>query len=541
MSLKEMTRRSFMAIAAMAAFSTALDWRKIGALASRMGPKKDHPAVVIGAGLGGLCCGAYLARQGVPVTLVEQHAVPGGYATAFGRGRFTFEVSLHGTSIHNNAASRILDNLGVLSRIRLVPLPEIYRLKAPGLDISVPQRDPEAFVDRVAAYFPKERAGIRSFVEEMLDLSEEVDRLHRKGGRFVRLLFPIQYRRMWKIQNRTLEDYMADHLKAPELRGVLSSLWGYYGLPPSRLSAFYYANATGGYLREGSYYIRERSQNLSSALAEAIEESGGRILYGTAVERILVKDGAATGVSLADGRSLPARIVVSNASALDTFRRLVPGEAVPSGYAGRLGSFRPSISSFIVWLGLKAELRGRIQGCGIHVGTGRGPEADYRSCLEGEVEKGPCSVSVYDNLWEGYSSPGTSTRMVLFLCGYEPWRRFEADYRKGEKAAYEKEKERWAEVLIRRAEAEVIPGLAGRVEVREAATPLTNWRFTRNPEGAIYGFEQSVENSFMNRIDNRTPIRGLYLASAWGNPGGGYAGVLRAGERAFEQIMEDGA
>jgi phytoene dehydrogenase-like protein len=48
-----------------------------------------------------------------------------------------------------------------------------------------------------------------------------------------------------------------------------------------------------------------------------------------------------------------------------------------------------------------------------------------------------------------------------------------------------------------------------------------------------------MDNAFMNRIDNRTPVKGLYLASAWANPGGGFGGVLRAGERAFEQIMED--
>ena len=139
MTRQGISRRSFVSITAMTALAMALDWRRINAYAAKMGPQKDYPTVVIGAGLGGLCCGAYLAKQGVPVTLVEQHSIPGGYATAFDRGRFTFEVSLHGTSINNNATARILDNVGVLKRLRLVQLPEIYRLKAPGLDIAVPQ------------------------------------------------------------------------------------------------------------------------------------------------------------------------------------------------------------------------------------------------------------------------------------------------------------------------------------------------------------------------------------------------------------------
>lgn len=541
MSKQGRSRRSFVSITAMTALAVALDWSKISAFAAKMGPRKDYPSVVIGAGLGGLCCGAYLAKQGVPVTVVEQHSIPGGYATAFDRGRFTFEVSLHGTSINSNSTARILDNVGVLNKLQLIRLPEVYRLKAPGLDIAVPQQEPEAFIALLSKQFPGEERGIRSFVSEMVGLSEEVEQLHGRKGKFIKILFPLQYRKMWNIRNKTLADFLKDHVKNPELQNVLSSLWGYYGLPPSKLSAFYYANATGGYLRQGSFYIKERSQNLSDALANAIEGHGGKILYNTEAEKILMKDDAVTGVVLSNGKTLPARTVVSNASALSTFRHMVPEEAVPTDYAKKLEGFKPSISSFIVWLGLNYELRGKLRGCGIHVSSGRGPEADFVSCMKGEVDRVSFSVSIYDNIYEGYSKPGTSSLMLLCLCGYDPWRRFEKDYREGIKVDYEREKARWTDVLIRRAEQEVIPGLSSMIEVREAATPLTNWKFTRNPAGAIYGFEQSMDNAFMNRIDNRTPVKGLYLASAWGNPGGGFGGVLRAGERAFEQIMQDWA
>jgi prolycopene isomerase len=357
----------------------------------------------------------------------------------------------------------------------------------------------------------------------------------------VKVLFPLQYRKMWAVRNKTLAEFMGEQVKDPELQSVLTSLWGYYGLPPSKLSAFYYANATGEYLRQGSFYIKERSQNLSNALAQAIEAHGGKILYKTTAEKILVKDGAVTGVALSNGKTLPAGAVVSNASALTTFGGMVPKEALSPGYMKKLESYKPSIASFIVWLGLNRELRGKIEGSGIHVSSGRGPEADYESALKGEVDKGSFSVTIYDNNYEGYSEPGTSSLMLLFLCGYEPWRRFEEDYGKGVKREYRKEKDRWTDILIRRAEKEVIPDLSSMIEVKDAATPLTNWRYTRNSGGAIYGFEQSMDNAYMNRLDNRTPIKGLYLASAWGNPGGGFAGVLRAGEQAFEKIMKDRA
>jgi prolycopene isomerase len=525
----------------MTAASFALNWKKIEAYAAGMGPKSNYPTVVIGSGLGGLCCGAYLSKFGIPVTVVEQHEIPGGYATSFDRdrGKFVFEVSLHGTSINNNPAARILKNLGILKELELVELPEIYRLKGQNLDILVPQRDPEAYIRLLAQHFPSEEKGIRGFVGEVVGIAEEANKLHMKEGKFFKPFFPIQYRRMWNVRKKTLADLLNDYVKNTALQNTLASLWGYYGLPPSKLSGFYYAVATGDYLKNGSYYIKPRSQDLSNALAKAIETQDGKILYGTSVEKILVKNRAVEGVALSGGKALPARAVVSNASVLDTFKKMLSQELVPSDYQKKLEEYRPSISSFIVWLGLNKELRGKIKGYTIHVSSGNGSEADYQSFLKGEVDRGSFGVTIYDNLFEGYSRPGKSTLMLLFLTGYEPWRKFENDYKAGRKKVYQEEKERWTNILIQRVEKEVVPGLSSMIEVKESATPLTNWRFTRNPEGAIYGFEQSMNNAFMNRLNNRTPIKGLYLASAWGNPGGGFGGVLRAGETTFNMMMED--
>jgi prolycopene isomerase len=506
-----------------------------------MDGKRQYQTVIIGAGLGGLCCGAYLAKSGVPVTLIEQHSIPGGYANSFNRaqGKYCFEVSLHGTTIHQNAVERILDNLGVLKSLELVRLPEMYRLITPTCDILVPQRDPKGYARILSDHFPAEKEGIACFVESIIGLAKEADQLHQRQGKFVKRLFPLQYPRMWKVRNQTLADLIDGEIKDPELKNVLSALWTYFGLPPSKLSGFYYANAIGGYFKDGSYYIKPRSQHLSDALARVIKENGGKILYNTRVTKIQLQDGAVAGVMTEAGLSIEARAVVSNISAITTICDMLPAQAVPATYLQKIQNYCPSLSSFIVWLGVNRELRGKIKGSGIHVSSGRGAEADYAFCLKGEIDKGSFIVNLYDNVFERYSRPGTSTLMLLFLCGYKPWREFEADYRAGRKDAYRKQKEAWTATLIQRAQEVVIPGLGDMIEISEAATPLTNWRFTGNLEGAIYGFNQSMDNAYMNRIENRTPVKGLYLASAWGNPGGGYAGVLRGGEKAFQEMMQD--
>ncbi|MBE0558684.1 MAG: NAD(P)/FAD-dependent oxidoreductase, partial [Proteobacteria bacterium] len=306
-----MSRRSFLQISAMTLAVLPLDWGRMAAIAATMGPKKDYPVVIIGAGLGGLCCGAYLAKFGIPVIIVEQHFIPGGYATSFDRasGKFTFEVSLEGTSIHDNASARMLKELGVLDKIQIVEIPEVLKMKGPDFEIAVPQRDPNGLITQLSKYFPQEKEGIRGIVQEMVGIVDETIRLEEKKGTFSN--FPAEYPKMWNVRNKTLADLLDAFVKNPALKNALSAQWDYYGLPPSRLSGFYYAVAFGEYMRNGSYYIKPRAQALSDALADTIEASGGKILYGTEAERILVKDGAAAGVVIEGGKTLPARAVVS--------------------------------------------------------------------------------------------------------------------------------------------------------------------------------------------------------------------------------------
>ena len=51
-----------------------------------------HDAIIIGSGIGGLTCGALLAKNGLDTLILEQHFKPGGYVTSYKRNNFIFDV-----------------------------------------------------------------------------------------------------------------------------------------------------------------------------------------------------------------------------------------------------------------------------------------------------------------------------------------------------------------------------------------------------------------------------------------------------------------
>ena len=545
---RPITRREFLLLTGATTGALAIDWIGLNALAAQIGPKKKLPVVVIGGGLGGLSAAAILARQGFPVTLVEQHDRPGGYATAFQRaaGRFSFDVSLHATSgVSSGPMREVFKQAGILNKVEMVELPELCRIITPDQDMVWPQRNPEAIIDQLSRAFPAEIKGIRGFFDEILGVLDEAMKPFDRDSWWERIIFPITHRRMWAIRNKTLADVIDTYIRDSKLRHILSVFWGYYGLPPSQLSGFLYAIATASFLRFGGYYVKSRSQDLSYALIDAIEEAGGRVLLETEAVGIAMKEGAVSGVQLKDGRNIGAKAVISNASVPATIKML-PQEAVSSPssdkvrkYLNKLGTYRPSLSTFIVWLGLNKEIRGKVKGYEIFAGQNYDPEESYQGCLACDPKRSGIGIAIYDNIYSGYSKPGTSTVTVMMLSGYEPWRPFEADYLAGRKEAYLKKKARITEELIDLAEELSIPNLRAMIQVKESATPLTNLRYTKNPEGAIYGYEQSLDNAYMNRIKNTTPFKGLYLASAWGGDGGGYHPCLQAGLKAYMALIKD--
>lgn len=543
MNNKNLLRRDFLKSVLAGIPLAALDWESFPRGKSGDKGADAYDAVIIGAGLGGLSCAAAFARQGFKPIVLEQHSKPGGYATTFRRpGGFVFDASLHSTTVgERNGLANLIPGFPEIEDVKFKLHPSLFRLIYPDFDFRIPQKNPQAFLDTLCGFFPQEKEGLNALFDDMKGVAGDIGRYQSIQGSPNMATFAKDYPFLFRTFSKTWGQVVDARLKDAKAKAMVSFCAGYYGLPPSKLSCFYYAVPTYGYLTQGGYYPLGKSQAISDALVKFIEARGGKVLLRTSVDGIVTKDHAAIGVRASDGKVYGGRVVVSNANAYDTVHAMMPGEAdFLKDYLGRMDRYKVSFSLFQIFLGLKKDLvrEAGVADSEISFEPGYDLEEEFTRMGEADPETCGYGLTCYDNVVPGYSPAGKNTITFTVAQNYDYWQKHEAAYRRGEKEAYRKDKERMADVLIRRAEEKLLPGLSKAIEVREVSTPLTNWRYTRNYRGAVYGWDQTLDNSGPRRMAQKTPIKNLYLAGAWTNPGGGYSAVIPSGLACFAEIMK---
>jgi prolycopene isomerase len=482
------------------------------------------------------------SRAGRPVGGGEprEEGPLGGAARAPQRAGRLRHVALHelsgiGPPERRGSLWHYLDALGVASRVDFLPVPELYRSVLPDLDLVLPP-GVERYEDTLCQAFPHEAEGIRRFLGRVHQVARDLGALERDLGRPLPELLrrlarePARLATAARYLPATWGQVLDRDVSDPRARAVLSQYWGYFGLPPSRVSFLYFAIGLHGYMVQGPAYVNGRSQALASAFVRVLEEHGGRVRFNCGVRRILVEHGRAAGVVTEHGDELRAKAVLSNADPITTCRDLLDGGA-PAAFERSLEHRTVAPSSFNVYLGVNATAESLGLRCHENfVST----TADFEAVAAGmRTLDAPQTtlVTCYNAVDPGISPPGTCEVVLTTLYDGAAWARLPA-------ARYDETKHRIAGAMLDAAEG-LAPGLRDAVEVLEIATPLTNMRYTSALGGSIYGFDATAHDHTVLRPGHRGPLPGLYFAGAWTQPGGGFEPCMISGRMAAGAVHAD--
>jgi prolycopene isomerase len=460
-------------------------------------PGYDYDAVIIGAGISGLVCGCYLAKAGMKVLIVEKNAKPGGYCTSFKRGEFTFDACAHslGSLRDDGNIKAILRELDIERNLEIKRYDPSDIIFCPDYKVNF-WNNLDRTIDELQKQFSRESVNIEKFFRFLNDC---------KGTSFI------------PLRHITFQTLLDNYFKDNKLKSVLSlPIFGNAGFSVSKITAFSAVTIYKEFLLDGGYYPKGGMQKFPDLLLKRFKELGGQARLSTIAKKIKINDNAIEGVVIDNDEFLSAKFVISNADARQTLLAMIGSELIPGEMSDLLNGMIPSLSMFILYLGIDKDFEQLPKGSSIwflpHYDIGK----MFLDAVEGNIDK-------LDWFLLRISEDGNS--ILRFVNSPFMVKRY-----------WEENKKRLIDEYIKKTE-RLITDLSKYVVFKDAATPDTLNKWTLNYEGAAYGWAGMASQFMVNGFYRNNPIRNLYLTGHWATLFHGIPGVAYLGRETARTII----
>ena len=528
------------------------------------GNSDSRDAIIIGGGHNGLVCAWYLAKAGLKVTVCERRSVVGGASVTeeFHPG-FRNSVAAYTVSLLN---PRIIADMGLAGHgLRIVerpisnflPLEDGRYLKLGGGQART-QAEFAKFSAKDAAAWPAYSAMLDEVADALRSLAEQTPpnfgdglagmlRAVRQGRQMARL--PMGARRnLLDLFTESARSFLDRWFESDAVKAALGfdAIVGNFASPDTPGSAYVLLHHCFGEVngKKGAWgHAIGGMGAITGAMRKAVEALGVEVLTDAPVESLLVENGNAAGVLLADGRRLVAPIVASNLNPTLLFGRLVAPADLPADFRAAMAGYRNGSGSFRMNVALSelpsfTNLPGKAMAEHHQSGIVISPSLDYMdrayqdAKTDGWSEKPIVEILIPSTLDDSLAPPGQHVASLFCqqFCPSLPGGR-----------SWDDAREAAADTIIDTIEA-VAPGFKQSVLGRMILSPLDLERKFGLIGGDIFHGQLSLDQMWTARpvlghASHRAPIKGLYMCGAGTHPGGGVSG--NPGRNAAREILRD--
>jgi len=505
-----------------------------------------YDIVIIGSGIGGLTCACLLSGRGKKVLLLEQSSRLGGCCASYELDGHRFDVGAIFV-LYKELYERFFEMMGLKleDHINMKLLDPVYDMRfRDGTSMLMPM-DAFKTAEEISLFAPGDSQGWLEFCKQMKRIWETAKILVDKPFPSLEEFGTPKHlaKTAWNLKIlkaipailgvifTNQEKVNKKYFKDKKTLTIVSFENLFAGIPSNRINGIF---AVMSYLAHEGYWYPEGGMGaIPEALARIARSNGTEIKMKSLVKKIIVENKRAVGVILEDGEQIPARVVISNASAIPTYLDLVGRENLPVRFAKAIEGYTLSIPAPMVYFGLKdkpPEVR-------CHFTVMVPPPEQLNAYWDEYYAEGllpPIADTPHGLIAPSMTFPDMAPpeKFSLGLLAAGPYR---LKYH-----SWDDIKPAFIEESLAHLARTFSPKITSLVEAKDMRTPVDFERELLLPEGSIYGLEMSIPNMGPFRPSWRSPvIKNLYLTGASTNPGGGVPLVMLSGINASACLIRD--
>ena len=521
----------------------------------------SYDAIIVGGGHNGLVNGAYLARAGLKVLIIERRHVVGGAAITeelrpgFHFTSFSYALSLLRPDIVHELDLVKHGFMPILMPSSFAPMENgDYLLLGQDRDENIKEimrhspHDADAMdryeydVERVCQLVKPllDEVPPNIFGKSAEDLAETAELVRHLRGADQKVIHDLV-----RMLTGSAADFLDDYFESDILKGYIASsgIIGTMVGPMSQGSGlvllYHSMGEHDGHFGAWSFH-KGGNGRFTQVLAQAAQSFGAEIMLNAPVSRVVTKEGRAVGVALEDGTELTARTVVSAVDPRRTFTELVEPRELPGDLVENIDRMK--------FQGTSAKVNFALDGAPRYPALGDrtdqylgfvniGPSMEYLERAFDDAKYGWYSQRPYiDCAIQSFVDPDMAPpgkHVMSCFVQYAPYHLKGSDW--------DTERERFADTVQGTLES-FFPGFGDLVLQREVRTPLDIERTVGLTEGNIFAGEFFAPQMYFFRpapgwSQYRTPIDGYYQCGSGTHPGGCVMGA--PGKLASQQILRD--
>jgi phytoene dehydrogenase-like protein len=525
----------------------------------------ETDVIIIGAGHNGLTCAAYLAMAGLRVKLVDRRKVVGGAAVTeeFHPG-FRNSVAAYTVSLLN---PQVVADLQLSEHgLRIVERRAQNFLPAP--DGSYLLTGEGRTYQSVAKLSQRDAAGIEAFNRELEAIADVLRQLVLRAppnivegfgaasiqetfnalgtANILRRLSLEQQRSLLDLFTRSAGEMLDDAFESDLVKALygFDAIVGNYASPYAAGSAYVMLHHAFGEVngKKGAWgHAIGGMGAITQAMASAAREHGAEIELDSGVREVIVERDRAVGVVLDNGESIRAKYVASSVNPKLLYTRLVPAEALPAAFLGRIRNWRNGSGTFRMNVALSTlPSFTALPGAGDHLSAGiiLGPSLGYmdRAWQDAKTHgwsREPVVEVLIPSTLDDTLCPPDQHVASLFCQHVAP--------QLSDGRSWDDHREEVADLMIATVDT-YAPGFAASVRGRQILSPLDLERQFGLVGGDIFHGALTFNQLFSSRpmlghADYRGPLKGLYHCGSGAHPGGGVTGA--PGHNAARVILRD--